>query len=132
MKTKTLKQKIFFKATPHEIYEAFMDSRTHAKFTGCKAKIIREIGGKFAIDDDYLTGTTIELVPDEKIVQSWRAADDNWPKEHFSTLTIILNEEKEGTKLEITQDGVPEKCYESINIGWIKHYWEPLKLFLEK
>ena len=131
IKTKTLNQIIFFKATPHEIYEAFMDSRTHSEFTGCKAEIIREVGGKFVIDD-YLTGITTELVPDEKIVQSWRAAEDNWPKKHFSKLTIILNEEKEGTKLEITQNGVPAECFESINEGWTNHYWKPLKLFLEK
>ncbi len=132
MKIKTLKQKILFKTTPHEIYEAFMDSRKHSEFTGCKAKIIREIGGKFAIDEDYITGTTLELVPDEKIVQSWRANDKNWPKNHFSTLNIMLIEEKEGTRLDLIQDGVPEECYEAINKGWNMHYWEPLKKFLEK
>ena len=77
MKTKIIKQNIFFKAAPHEIYEAFMDSRKHSKFTEGKAKIIREVGGNFTIDDGYITGTNVELVLDKKIVQSWRAAEDN-------------------------------------------------------
>ncbi len=132
MKTRKLEQDIFINATPHEIYEALMDSRKHSKFTEGKAKISKEVGGKFTIDDGYITGTNVELILDKKIVQAWRADEDNWPKKHFSTITIILNEEKEGTKLEFTQEGVPEECYESISKGWQEYYWDPLRLFVEK
>ena len=109
-----------------------MDSRKHSKLTETKMKISREIGGKFADDDGYITGINVELIPDKKIVQSWRASEENWPKNHFSTLTINLKEEKEETKLEFTQEGVPEEYFESISKGWHEYYWNPLKLFLEK
>lgn len=45
MKTKTIKQTIFFKAEPHDVYEALMDSKKHSKFTGDKAVISRKEGG---------------------------------------------------------------------------------------
>ncbi|MGB9372483.1 MAG: hypothetical protein WCB79_11220 [Halobacteriota archaeon] len=43
MKTKTLHQPVLFKTTPHEIYEAFMDSNKHAEFTHSPADIRREV-----------------------------------------------------------------------------------------
>ena len=48
IKTKTIEKSILIKASPHEVYEAFMDSKKHFKFTESKAKISREIGGKFS------------------------------------------------------------------------------------
>lgn len=36
-----------FKATPHEVYEALMDSRTHGRLTGGPARISRKVGGRF-------------------------------------------------------------------------------------
>ena len=40
METKTIRQTITFKAPPHDIYEALMDSRKHAKFTGECGKFV--------------------------------------------------------------------------------------------
>ncbi|MBM2832567.1 MAG: YndB domain-containing protein, partial [Dehalococcoidia bacterium] len=59
-----------------------MDSRKHAKFTGDSATISREIGGKFTAYGDYAEGINLELVPDKKVVQSWRGSD--WPEGHYS------------------------------------------------
>lgn len=39
MQTKTIRQSVALKASPQEVYEAFMDSRQHARFTGAPAKI---------------------------------------------------------------------------------------------
>jgi hypothetical protein len=47
MKTVTIRQSATFKTSPHEVYEALMDSRKHSKFTDSKASISRRIGGKF-------------------------------------------------------------------------------------
>ena len=46
MKKKRIEQKILIKATPHEIYEIFMDSKKHSKLTESEAKISRKIGGQ--------------------------------------------------------------------------------------
>ena len=124
-KTKTIRQSVTFKATPHAVYEALMDSRLHAKFTGAKASISRKVGGKFSAHNGYIRGKNLELVPDKKIVQKWTCTD--WPKGHYSTATFLLKKSKGGTQLAFTQEGVPEKFYKSISQGWHDHYWHPME-----
>ena len=107
METRTIKQSVTIKASPHDVYEALMDSKKHAKFTGGKATISRKVGGKFSAFDGYAEGVNLELVPDKKIVQSWRASD--WPEGHYSKATFALKAVAGGTKLTFTQTGVPEE-----------------------
>jgi len=130
MSNKTVNQTITFKANPHEVYEALMDSRKHAKFTGSKASISRKVGGKFSVFDGYSEGTNIELIQDQKIVQTWHASD--WPEGHYSKVTFSLKEINGGTKLTFTQAGVPEEQYDDISQGWRDFYWMPMKEMLEK
>ncbi len=127
---KTIRQAITFKASPREVYEALMDSRKHAKFTGGNAAISRKAGGKFSAFDGYCYGTNLELVKDKMIVQSWRASD--WPEGLFSKATFALKAISGGTRLTFTQNGVPENQYSSIKQGWIDFYWNPLKKMLEE
>ncbi len=130
MADKTIKQSVTIKASPHDVYEALMDSKKHAKFTGGKASISREVGGKFTAFDGYSEGVNLELVPDKKIVQSWRAED--WPEGHYSKATFALKEVPGGTELTFTQTGVPEEFMNDIAQGWQDYYWAPMKEMLEK
>ena len=128
--SKPIHQTVTFKASPHDVYEALMDSKKHAAFSGGKAVISRKAGGKISAYDGYIAGKNIELVPDEKIVQSWRAVD--WPEGVFSTITFKLTPIPEGTRLDFTHVDVPEGTEEEFTQGWIDNYWEPMKTFLEK
>src|SRR3989338_6505060 len=101
METRTIKQKIIFKATPHEVYEALMDSKRHEKFTGAKASISRKVGGKVSAYDGWIEAENVELIPDKKIVQKWRG--DDWPEGHFSVATFELKKIPQGTELAFTQ-----------------------------
>ncbi len=130
METKNIRQSATFKASPHAVYEALMDSKKHAQFTGGKASISRKAGGKFTAFDGYAEGTNLELVPDEKIVQSWRASD--WPTGHYSKATFSLKATEGGTRLTFTQSGVPAEQYGDIAQGWKDYYWAPMKEMLEK
>ena len=130
METKTIKQTATFKATPHQVYEALMDSKKHAQFTGGKASISRKVGGKFSAYDGYAEGVNLELMPDEKIVQSWRAGD--WPVGHYSRVTFAIKAVKGGARLAFTQSGVPEDQFEDVAQGWRDWYWTPMKQMLEK
>ena len=130
MKTKTIRQSITFKASPHEVYDALMDSRKHARFTGAKARISCKVGGKFTAYDGYIEGVNLNLVPDKKIVQSWRGSD--WPEDHYSMATFSLKKFKNGTHLTFTQSGVPDQYYHDISQGWRDYYWKPMKEMLEK
>lgn len=123
--SKTIKQKIKFKTTPHEMYEMLMDSKKHKEFTGEKAKISKKVGGKFTAYDGYCEGVNLELVPDKKIVQQWRAND--WPKGHYSLTTYKFSKIKTGTMLDFTQKDIPDDQYEEIKKGWLEFYWNKMK-----
>jgi len=123
-------QTVVFKASPHDVYEALMDSHKHAAFTGGKASISRDIGGEIMAYDDYIAGKNIELIPDQKIVQDWRAVD--WPEGVYSRITFELASVPEGTRLDFTHQNLPEGTEEEFTQGWIDNYWEPMKKYLEE
>ncbi len=131
MKTKTIHHAVSVQATPKEVYDALMNSKRHAKFTGARANINQKVGGAFSCYDGYITGINLELDSGKRIIQAWRAT--NWPKGTYSMVTFKLSQAGKGkTKLEFTQVGVPADDYEDKNQGWKQHYWKPLKAMLEK
>ncbi len=115
MKTRTIRQTLSFHARAHDVFEMLMDEKKHALFTGGSARIDRNVGGTFSTNDGYSTDTTLELVQEAKIVQTWRASD--WPDGHFSTLTIILSPVSSKTLLSFVQTGVPSDQFEEIRKG---------------
>ncbi len=130
MNTKTIKQRVSFKAKPHAVYEALINSKKHAAFSGEKANISSKVGGKFFAYDGYITGKNLELVKDKKIVQMWHASD--WEDERFSTVTFIITATTTGCSLSFTHQNVPADQYEQLKQGWIDFYWKPIKEMLEK
>jgi len=128
--SKIIKQTVTFKASPHEVYEALLDSKKHAAFTGGKASISRAVGGSIMAYDNYIGGKNVELVPDKKNVQDWRAV--NWPEGYFWRVTFKFTAVPEGTRLDFTHADVPEGTEEEFTQGWIDNYWEPMKRTLEK
>jgi activator of HSP90 ATPase len=131
-KSGIIEQEVRIKCTPHEIYEAFMDSKIHSKFTEGKAKISREIDGNFSVFEGDINGKNVKLIQDQKIVQSWRSEGENWPKGYYSTITLILEPIDEGTLIKFKHVDIPEGAIESVKDGWNTYYWEPLKELLEK
>ena len=132
IKKKNLDKEIIIKTSPHELYEAFMDSKKHSKFTESKAKVSREVGGNFSIFEGDINGKNVELIQDKKIIQTWRSEGENWPKGYYSTITLIFEPVDDGTLIKFTHTDIPEGAYESVKEGWDKYYWEPLKEMLEK
>ena len=130
MHTKIIRQSFNFKVSPHQVYEVLMDSKKHSEFTRSEAQMSRNVGGQFSVYSGDIQGINLELVPDQKIVQSWRYS--NWPESHYSKATFSLKEVPGGTRLTFTQTGVPKEFYDDINQGWHDYYWEPMKEMLEK
>lgn len=127
MAVTTLRQTATLKASPHDVYEALMDSKKHSAFTGDKAVISRKIGGKFSVFGGYSFGVNLELIPDEKIVQAWSAS--NWKKGEVSTVTFSLQKVKGGARLSFTQRDIPPRELKSMKSGWIEFYWTPMKKY---
>src|SRR5260370_41412630 len=69
----TIHQEIEFNATPQQLYDALLDSKQFSEFSGRVAEINREVGGAFSLFKGHIIGRNLELVPNERIVQAWRA-----------------------------------------------------------
>jgi activator of HSP90 ATPase len=125
IKTQTIRWVLTFKADSDQVYEALMDSKKHSVITGSNAKISRKVGGEFSVYDGEIQGKNVELVPGQRIVQTWPYSD--WPAGHYSRCTFSLKVVPDGTRLTFTQSGVPEDAYADIRQGWNDYYWEPMK-----
>ena len=129
LKTATITQKVIIPASPEEVYDTFIDPKKHTAFTGAEAICDPRIGGEFTAWDGYITGKNLELLPDKKIVQSWRYSD--WPEGHYSKATFSFKAVAGETRLTFTQTGVPEELRDDIAQGWRDYYWAPMKQALE-
>ncbi len=132
MKTKTIRQTLNFKAKPLEVYEMIMDAKKHAAITDGDVTMSRKIKGKFSAFGGYCHGYNIELVPGKKIVQAWHFDENEWPEEHFSICTFLLEKTAHGTKLSLTQQKVPAHKYEDLKNGWHQYYWTPMKAYIDE
>lgn len=133
MDVKTIHHSMVLTATPHEVYETLLDSDRHAAFTGEPAAINRKLGSDSTAYGDKLFFRLVELVPDKKIVQEWQSvANQDWPRDHFSKVTYLLEPVKEDTRLTFTQEGVPAEQLEHYIEGWKEHYWKRLQNYFSK
>jgi uncharacterized protein YndB with AHSA1/START domain len=128
----TIKLAYLFRDTKaRDIYRALTDSAEHTRFTGGRAQIEARVGGKFRCFDGFITGKTLELVPDARIVQSWRT--QHFPKNTpDSTLELTLTPLPEGTRLDMRHIDVPKDQVGSLADGWLKFYWDRLARHLGK
>jgi uncharacterized protein YndB with AHSA1/START domain len=125
MKTKTIRQRITFRATPVQVYNMLTDSRKHQSLSGEKAKIAKKVGGRFTAWGSHISGINLVLKPGERIVQAWRAT--GWWPDYYSIAIFDIRRVKEGSQLRFTQIGVPPNRYSGHYRGWIETYWTPMK-----
>ena len=115
-------------ASAQEIYEAWLDSLAHTEMTGSEAVMSDEVGAEVAAWDGYISGRNLELVPGERIVQSWRTTE--FDDEHEdSIVTLTLEEVEDGTLLTLVHSQVPEGQTSYQEGGWEEHYFEPMKAY---
>jgi activator of HSP90 ATPase len=120
----SIHQDVAFKASPQLIYEALLDSKQFAGFTGSPAEIDPREGGAFSRFGGRVSGRNIELVPDQRIVQAWRPA--SWAKGIYSIVRFELAPQGSGTAIAFDHTGFPEGKYDGLLSGWNEHYWGPL------
>lgn len=102
-----------------------MDARRHSALVGGQAvKVSRRVGGAFSVGHD-LEGRTLAMTKDRRIVQSWRA--NNWPQGVYSKATFAFAKAPGGTRVTLTQTGVPSVFYDEIATGWRSYYWGSLR-----
>jgi activator of HSP90 ATPase len=114
------------RAKPAEIYEAWLSSEGHTAMTGNPANVDSNVGGEFSAWDGYILGKTLQMMPNQRIVQTWRTSEfpDEAPDSH---LEVLLEEVPEGTRITLTHSNMPEDQVESYRQGWEDFYFKPMK-----
>ena len=70
-------------------------------------------------------GVIVELIPGERIVQTWRTSE--FTDEHEdSVISIVLAEVEDGTLLTLEHSNVPDDQRSYEESGWQSHYFEPM------
>jgi activator of HSP90 ATPase len=120
-----------FPVSPETLYTAWLSSKEHSAFTGSAARISAKVGGKFTAWDDYITGTTIELVKDKKIVQRWRTTEfsENDPD---SLVEISFAKTAKGATLTLAHSQIPKGQALSYKKGWEDFYFAPMREYFGK
>jgi len=126
IKFATIEMNVDFSARCSDIYETLLDPQRVQAFTQSASTVTKELNKQFSLFGGSITACNIELVPNEKIVQKWRAAD--WPEGHFSTVTIKLKSEDNGTKLVLKQVEVPSNDLSRTETNWHNYYWQRIKM----
>jgi activator of HSP90 ATPase len=123
--TTTLTDSVDFQTSAHEIYETLLDPQRAQIWTRGPVKLSKDINSDFEFFNGNVSGKILELIPDKKIVQSWRLK--SWPAGHFSEVTIDLNQGSDSTVLNIKQTGVPIGQEELTQTNWSGYYWRAIK-----
>ncbi len=130
MKTKSFSQEVIIhNATPERVYNALVNPEEHSDFTGGHAENTDSLDEDFSIYDGYIIGKNLNLVPGKCIHQTWQAAEDYWPEDHYSEVKYELEPHPKGTLLKFTHNLVPSEHADDIYKGWHEHYWQPLNAY---
>jgi uncharacterized protein YndB with AHSA1/START domain len=137
----SIHQEPVFMASPKRVYEALTDAKQFTRVIQLSgalqamhlpdqpAVISKEEGGPFALYGGFITGRHIELVPNVRVVQAWRAGD--WPAGVYSIAKFEFVVQDAGCKIAFDHTGFPERDAKGLASGWKAHYWEPLAKVLE-
>jgi activator of HSP90 ATPase len=136
-----IRQEVTFDASPQRVYQALTATKDFDRITrlsdgaallnaaGAKpTSISTEVGGPFTLFGGYITGRHLEMLPNERLVQAWRAG--SWKSGAFSIAAFSLTTEGAKTRLTLEHRGFPNRQGTSLAPGWHAHYWEPLAKFL--
>jgi uncharacterized protein YndB with AHSA1/START domain len=122
-------QEITVDADCARVYQALTDAEEFGQVTGGAVTLTADAGSAFSLFGDHITGRNIELVPNRRLVQAWRAA--SWPEGQYSIVQFQLEDGGGGvTTLVLDHTSFPEEAHDDLAAGWIKMYWEPLKQHL--
>lgn len=133
MQNTTIREILQFETSPENLYNTLIQSELHSKLTQSEALIDARPGGEYTAYDGYIHGTITELIPYQKIAQTWIAEEAEWPQEHVSYVVFEFEPIENETKLKFEHRNIPSSLTETFRIGWNEYYWEPLKaLFPQK
>lgn len=123
--TTTLQLTQTFQCRGEDFYNAMTTPQMVSAFTNGPAVIEPKVGGRFELFGGNIVGEFTELVPDKKITQRWRLK--GWPEGHYSTVSIVIDQQEDHTLVKISQAGIPMSEMEGTKENWSRYYWDAIK-----
>jgi activator of HSP90 ATPase len=123
----TIHQEVDLNASPQRVYQALLDPKQFASFSGRPAEIDPAVGGTFSLFKGHIIGRNLELVPNQRIVQAWRVV--TWPDGAYSIARFELKLQGSGTRIIFDHIGYPSGLHDHLAEGWQENYWSTLKKY---
>jgi activator of HSP90 ATPase len=127
----SIHKEVSLAATPERVYQLLTDKTQFATATERPAEIEPSEGSAFSLFGGYIQGRQVELVPGERIVQTWRGME--WAPGVHSVVRFTLTREGAGTRLVVDHDAYPEgpspmypSWHEHLSTNWPVFYFEPI------
>jgi len=115
-------------ASAKDIYDAWLDSEAHAAMTAADSAVAsKDVDAEHKAHGDYIWGVNIELIPNKKIIQSWRTAQFK-ENEADSVIEVSFEEQDDSTTVTIKHTGVPDDEHH-VEQGWTDYYFIPMKAY---
>ena len=121
----TIHQEVVFPVTPELVYEALTNAERFSEFSGAPTEMSAETGASFSCFGGMILGRNIELTPNQRVVQAWRA--EPWGSGLYSIAKFELQPEGSGTRVIFDHTGFPPDERDHLEGGWQANYWEPLR-----
>jgi uncharacterized protein YndB with AHSA1/START domain len=126
---KNIDLSVHFSIAAEKLYKAWLDPVHHAAMSyGGEAEFDPRVGGVYTTGDGYITGKFLEIVPGQRLVQTWRTTDFE-AGQADSRLELTFADTDDGCTLRLLHTDLPDDQIENYQSGWLEYYIEPMKLY---
>ncbi|KAH3672012.1 hypothetical protein WICMUC_004519 [Wickerhamomyces mucosus] len=127
--TSTLHFEPIFNTTAEQLFITFLDKNRIGAWTRSQPDFQGESlieGSSFNLFGGNISGKILELIPNEKIRQSWRL--NSWKKDHYAELEINIYQGDSETKLNVLFKGIPIGEEEIVQSNFEDYYVRSIKI----
>ena len=128
MATDSIRVSAVIAASPERLYNAWLSAADHSAMIDGAASIEPNVGGRFTAWDGYISGETVALVENERIVQTWRTTEFPEGSSH-SRLEVLFEPVDGGTNVTFVHTEIPEGDGKKYKQGWQEFYVKPMKKY---
>ncbi len=123
-----IKQTYDIATSPAEVWRALTDPKMIEEWSGAGAEFPLEVGATYSLWDSSISGEIIEVVPMQKLAQTWKPQD--WTRTD-SVVTFTLTPRGNSTRVDLVHVNVEETDYDGTSEGWDRYYLGAIKRMLE-
>lgn len=123
-----IEQSYIISAPLERVWQALTDPVLISQWSQAPATYNAEAGAPYSLWGGDIAGTIVEVVPGERLVQTWKPG--NWTVED-SVVTFLLTPADGGTRVDLVHENVQDWDYDATNEGWDVYYLGVIKKMLE-